>query len=324
MAKNIFRSMEIQVSPTKVHISPPVFARAASFAERPVATLMDLDDLDDAEEMTPVPAAPAGPSPEEMENMRTEFLSGLEAEREELLARAREEAGRIVKEAEQVAFDEVQRKGAQAQESRNRAEQEAADIVSRARTESEAIVQEGSRQVEELHREAREKGFEEGRVQGWQEGKTEADRLVDRLHVIVSKSVERRNEIIGDSEAQLVALVLNIARKVVKVLSENQRNVVVNNVVQALRKLKSKSDVIIRVNMVDLKITSEHMKELTDRIERLGNVQLLEDATVDPGGCIIETDFGEIDARISSQLQEIEDKILEITPIRTRQRDPAS
>ena len=33
--------------------------------------------------------------------------------------------------------------------------------------------------------------------------------------------------------------------------------------------------------------------------------------------CIVETDFGAIDARISSQLAELEEKILEISPIKT-------
>lgn len=319
MSKNVFRSMEVQISPTKVHISPPVFHKPG-LAREPVRDFMELESLDEV--MPPPVPVVQGPSPEELEAQRQAFLAGLQQEKESILEAARQEAERTIKDAEQAAFDEVQRKGAQAQEARARADQEAQAHIEDARQEAARMVEEARRQVADIHREAKESGFEEGRLQGWQEGKAEADRLVDRLHVIVSRSVERRNEIITDSEAQLVALVLNIARKVVKVLSENQRNVVVNNVVQALRKLKSKSDVVIRVNMVDLKITSEHMKELTDRIERVGNVSLLEDATVDPGGCIIETDFGEIDARISSQLQEIEDKILEVTPIRTKTRDP--
>jgi flagellar assembly protein FliH len=33
---------------------------------------------------------------------------------------------------------------------------------------------------------------------------------------------------------------------------------------------------------------------------------------------VIETDFGEIDARISSQLSELEERILDVAPIRAR------
>jgi flagellar assembly protein FliH len=53
-------------------------------------------------------------------------------------------------------------------------------------------------------------------------------------------------------------------------------------------------------------------------IENVKSVTVLEDATVDRGGCIIETDFGEIDARIAAQLKEIEERILELAPIQEK------
>ena len=47
------------------------------------------------------------------------------------------------------------------------------------------------------------------------------------------------------------------------------------------------------------------------------NITVVEDSSVDRGGCIVETDFGAIDARISSQLGELETKILGISPIKS-------
>ena len=52
-------------------------------------------------------------------------------------------------------------------------------------------------------------------------------------------------------------------------------------------------------------------------VENIKNITVVEDTTVERGGCVIETDFGAIDARISSQLSELEQKILEISPIKT-------
>jgi flagellar assembly protein FliH len=104
---------------------------------------------------------------------------------------------------------------------------------------------------------------------------------------------------------------------VVKAITESQRNVILQNVVQALRKVKARGNVIIRVNIADLKLTTEHIKDFIQMMEGTG-IQVVEDSTVGPGGCIIETDFGEIDARISSQLAELEAKILEVSPIKAR------
>jgi flagellar assembly protein FliH len=102
------------------------------------------------------------------------------------------------------------------------------------------------------------------------------------------------------------------------VISENQRNVVISNVIQALKKVKGRGNIIIRVNLIDVKLATEHTKEFITLVEGAKSLQIIEDSTVDPGGCVIETDFGEIDARISSQLSELESKILEITPIKSR------
>jgi hypothetical protein len=75
--------------------------------------------------------------------------------------------------------------------------------------------------------------------------------------------------------------------------------------------------------MADVKLTTEHINSFIQKMEGVKGIQVAEDSTVDPGGCIIETDFGEIDARISSQLAEMESKILEISPIRARPKPPA-
>jgi flagellar assembly protein FliH len=92
-------------------------------------------------------------------------------------------------------------------------------------------------------------------------------------------------------------------------------------VVQALRKLKARGNILIRVNLIDLKLTTEHIKDFIRMAEGANDMQVVEDSTVEPGGCVIETDFGEINARISSQLAELEDKILAISPIKGKAKN---
>jgi flagellar assembly protein FliH len=59
-------------------------------------------------------------------------------------------------------------------------------------------------------------------------------------------------------------------------------------------------------------------------LEGVKSVQVSEDSSVDSGGCVIETDFGEIDARISSQLAELESEILEVSPIKTKPKSSSA
>jgi len=311
MAKNVFRSFEIEVSPTKVHISPPPPFQKKPNPNEPV----------ELEEVEPLVEQYDGPTADQLRLEAEAFKMQWEEEKQRIAQAAQDEATRIVKEAEDVAFDEIQKKTNLANEVKAQAEAESQTIVEKAEQRAKAIVAEAEKKVADIERDAYQRGLDQGKLEGFDQGKAEAERLVDRIHVILNKTIERRSEIIDESETQIVGLVLSISRKIVKVLTENQRNVVINNVLQALRKLKNKSDVIIRVNIDDLKVTTEHIKEIVARIERIGNVSVMEDSTVDSGGCIIETDFGEIDARISSQFKEIEERILEVTPIRSITRE---
>jgi flagellar assembly protein FliH len=301
MAKNVFRADEILYQSRKIFIEPP---RVEAPPEEPQA-------VEAASEYT-------GPTADDVRREAEAFKARWEEEKARLLSAAQEEAEKIKKEAERVAFDEVKRKNNQAQKIRQEAEDEAKRLLEEARQKASELEGEIRGRVEKIGEEARQKGQAEGREQGYQEGRGEVQRLVDNLQRIVSAAIERRNLIIEESETQVINLVLLIAKKVIKVISENQKNVVINNVVQALRKLKSRGEVVIRVNLADLELTSAHIADFMKMVENVKSITVLEDSSVDRGGCILETDFGQIDARISSQLSEIEERILELAPIRAK------
>lgn len=301
MAKNVFRAEEILYQSRKVFIEPP---KVEAVSEEPAA-------VEAVEEYQ-------GPSIDELRREAESFKARWEEEKARLLAIAQEEAQAIKKEAERVAFDEVKRKNNQAQRIRQEAEDNAKRLLEDARRKAEALEAEIRGRVETIEQEAQAKGLEAGREKGYQEGRGEIERLTENLQRIISAAIERRNLIIEEAETQVINLVLLIAKKVIKVISENQKNVVINNVVQALRKLKSRGEVVIRVNLADLELASAHIADFMKMVENVKSISVLEDSSVDRGGCIIETDFGQIDARISSQLSEIEERILELAPIRAR------
>jgi len=299
LAKNVFRSAEVKTLSDKVIIESP-FMEAEEVEETPVM-----------EEYT-------GPTADDLRREAELFKQQWEKEKEDMIASAKAKADEIIRDAEQKAFEEVKLKTDEAQIIRQEAEDEALRIRTEARNEADALKEKTLSELDEIRSKAESEGFEKGREEGFEVGKQEVERLIKQLHGMLDKIIEKRNEIIDETETQLINLVLMIAKKVIKVISENQKNVVINNVIQALRKLKSRGEVLIRVNLEDVELTSEHVKDFMRMVENVRSVTVVEDSTVDKGGCIIESDFGEIDARISSQLSEIEEKILELVPIKSR------
>jgi flagellar assembly protein FliH len=298
------------LSNEKVILEPPhTQAELARMAQ--AASMMD--ELEDADEYI-------GPTADDIRREMEEFKARWDSEKEAMLASARTEAENIRKNAEEAAFNEVKRRTDQAQAQKQLALDEADRIIAEAREKAKAIENDARAAFAGEKKAAEEAGFAEGREKGFAEGKAEVERLIERTRTILERTQDKRAEILAETEQQLIDLVLLISRKVIKVISESQRNIIISNVVQALRKVKGRGNVIIRVNMADVKLTTEHMNDFIKIVEGAKSLQIVEDSKVDRGGCVIETDFGEIDARIASQLAELETKILELSPIKAKAR----
>jgi len=307
MTKAVFRPGEVALGEQKIFLAPPT-----AFPE-----LAHLLKQEEELEEIPVATVDAGPTIEDLRREADAFRAQFEVEKDVLIGSAKTEAERIIREADEAAFREVKRKSDEAQSLKRQAQDDADNIIAEAKEKARQIEIDARAAFEAEKKQAEEEGRAAGRETGFSEGKSEVERLVQRTQTILQRAQDKRGEILDETEQEIVSLVLLIARKVIKVISESQRNVIISNVVQALRKVKGRGNIVIRVNIADLKLSSEHIKDFINLVEGAKSVQVVEDSTVDEGGCIIETDFGEIDARISSQLAELETKILEISPIKS-------
>jgi flagellar assembly protein FliH len=286
------------------------------------ADLEPLSALDDLDEELPVASAYTGPTAEDLRREAERFKSQWELEREALIREAKDRAEAIVAEAQANASEAALRASSEVDQARAQAEAEAEQLRAEARQKAAEIEADAGAAFEKARAEASEAGFKEGRDAGYGDGKAEADRLVERVQTVLERAQDRREEMLLETERQIVDLVLLMSRKVVKVISETQKEVVQENIGAALRKVKSRGNITIRVNVRDLQLATGHIDEFIQKMEGAKGLQVAEDSTVDPGGCVIETEFGEIDARISSQLAELEAKILAVSPIKGTDKPP--
>ncbi len=303
MAKSVFRPGETKLEGDKVML-PLVHNFAPVEEEKPIIQ----------EEYT-------GPTAEDLRKEAEAFKAQWESEKQKMLAQAQASADEIVKNAEDAAFAEVKRQTDAAAVVKADAQTEADNIIARAKAEAAQIVSDAEAERDRLRNEAETSGYDKGHQEGYEKGVAEVERLIDRMHTILEQVMKRREEILADTESQIVELVILMARKVIKILSENQKNVVMANTLAALKKVKSRGNVVLRVNLEEVRLTTSHIDEFIQHVENVKGITVIEDSAVERGGCIVETDFGAIDARISSQLQELENKILEVSPVKNIKRN---
>ena len=314
MTKAVYRSGELEILGEKVILDPPTafpeLAHLAVIEEETVEASVEEDIY-------------TGPTAEDLRREAEAFKEQWESERAFMIESAKAEAERIIKEAEETALKVAEHLSNESQIIKKQAQDEAERLFTEANEKIQKLEEESKETIEKNRKEAEEEGLLLGKEAGFAVGKAEVERLIQRVQTILERANDRRAEILLETEQEIIDLVLLISRKVVKVISESQRNIIVSNVTQALRKVKGRGNIIIRVNLADLKLTTEHTKDFVQRMEGVKSIQVAEDSTVDQGGCIIETDFGEIDARIASQLAELESKILDMSPYRSKAKAPS-
>lgn len=301
MAKQVFRPNEIKLKDNEKKFTLPLLHDYRPHEEKPEVV----------EEIY------QGPSAEDLRKEAEAFRQGWEIEKQHLLEEANAQADEIIKNAKDAAFEEVKRKTDEASVIKSDAQAQADEIIANAKSEAEKIIQDAHLEEQKIKDDAKQDGFKQGHDDGYSAGESEIERLVERLRKMVEALMLRREEILKETEQQIVELVILMTRKVVKIISETQKTAIMSNVLAALKKVKSRGNVILHVNLEDLKLASANADEFIKRVENIQGITVVEDSTVEKGGCVVETDFGAIDARISSQLSELEEKIMEISPVKS-------
>lgn len=247
-----------------------------------------------------------------------EKIERAEHDAEEIMEKANQETERLIEEAEKSAFDRVQKSIDEQEEIITQKKMVLEQEIEKARTESDRIVNEARAMASDIRLKARREGFEKGMDEGFAHAKEEVKHMVSRLHAIISATLQERERILVHSEQQIIRLVSTMVEKVVKKLTVEEKDMIVNNAKEALSLVRGATSVYIRVNPDDYKYTLKHKEELIKMVEGMPQVKFFEDPTIGRGGCYIETDIGEIDATVATQLSEVQQKLDYYMPVKVK------
>jgi len=109
------------------------------------------------------------------------------------------------------------------------------------------------------------------------------------------------------SEPEILRLALAISKKAVGCeISDNSVNILKLAVKEALSYVGEKKLVAVRISPDDLKKinTLEGMKIVDE------GIKVLEDRNITPGGCVVETDFGNVESHVELRWEEIKKALL--------------
>jgi flagellar biosynthesis/type III secretory pathway protein FliH len=149
-------------------------------------------------------------------------------------------------------------------------------------------------------------GHKEGRKAGFSEGLKEIEKVLHSLQQAVQEIRKLRKELCLKAEKETVGLSLAIARKILVQEPAANPRVIAGIVKKTFESIAVNAPVRIRINPSEL----AYMRERRHLIPVEGDVTFVEDASISCGGCLVESLSGDVDARIESQLEMIEEAFL--------------
>lgn len=146
--------------------------------------------------------------------------------------------------------------------------------------------------AEEVYKQKGKDGYEDGKNEGLRENKE---------HVL--ETVLLSVEFIEGIEDDLVQIVMNTVKKVLNEMDPAER--IIRIAQRALKNVKSQKELVIRVSTADEKAITKKFSD-TLKSTKGGFLNIVVDARLEPGSCLVETEYGVVDASLDVQLKALE------------------
>lgn len=155
--------------------------------------------------------------------------------------------------------------------------------------------------TEEQARKVFEDAFVQGEKAGHEMGMKKVEQVVKRLNSYLAELDVFRDQLLKQAEAFSVELALVFAEALVLRECSEKSDLVMNMAKRAFEICEDKCDIVIRVRREDAELLSRNASS---------HLKIVSDDTLKEPGFIVETGFGNIDGRISTQLEELRKEFL--------------
>ena len=209
---------------------------------------------------------------------------------------ARAEAEKILEEA-QAKNDEII----------SEANLRARTIIESAKREADSYYNRSREQSETEAADLREQARRDGESCGRAEGKAAYENLIAEAGRIRDEAEAEYARLLEGAEGDALEVVLDIAKKVIGEEVGCNRENLIHMIKDAFFHCTNKEDVVLKVAAGDYDYVLEHKDLLLSAVEGLDNMEIKRDLALEPGDCLIETPFGNLDAGVATRISRIEE-----------------
>lgn len=148
-------------------------------------------------------------------------------------------------------------------------------------------------------------GKDEGFAAALEKRNGEIDRGLHDLNDILQSIQNLKPELISNNESHILHLIYQIAEKIAYSHIEQNPEVVLEVIRKAIHTAQADEEVTVLVSPEQIEFLEKYKTSENEKYEFLEHVHLQPSEQIRPGGCIVETNYGAIDARIEERVEKL-------------------
>jgi flagellar assembly protein FliH len=130
----------------------------------------------------------------------------------------------------------------------------------------------------------------------------EAEQIRAKIQSVMSELASFREALYKRAGGQLQELAFAIAEQIVAARAAREEEVVLETINRCISEILDAGKIKVRVNPNQRQFVQDSIDLIKEQNDSVNQIVIEADSRVSPGGCVIETDSGSADGRLSSQL----------------------
>jgi len=204
------------------------------------------------------------------------------------------------------------------QEELNNINKEIEILKENSNKEIEILKEDAIKSIEKETEMAKNKGYQEGYQNGIINGEEEiiekTKKMLESIEEIYISLENYYKDLILKNEENLINLSLKLSEKIIKKEIEKDKDIVIYNLNEAIKKITTTKTLTILVNYEDVEVVKNIKDRLLVEISGIEHIEISSSNSIPKGSCKLDTSLGTIDASLNSQLEVIYEKFMEIIP----------
>jgi flagellar assembly protein FliH len=157
-------------------------------------------------------------------------------------------------------------------------------------------------------------GLDEGHKKAFEDHSEAIKANLQEMSTVLASIKNMKKEICSFNESHMVQLLFHMAARLTHDHLKVENQPIVDIIKQAVELAQSEESVTVHVSEKQIAFLETLQAQKKVELDFLDKVKFISNSNITPGGCIVETNYGEVDARVEQRIEKLWETLKENLP----------